>query len=121
MDSLAPSSPGAPLCIGQAKQFVRLHLGERLTTRQAAQALHLNEAYFCRLFRRLSGMTFRAYLAKVRVEAAQAALVNTHQSVGEIAFAAGDQLSLSWLSTGGQALSGFTVSTPPTITCLRSA
>jgi AraC-like DNA-binding protein len=80
-----------PPCVAEAKRFVRLHLGERLTTRQAAQALHLNESYFCRLFRRLSGMTFRAYLAKVRVEATQAALLNTHQSVGEIAYAAGFQ------------------------------
>jgi YesN/AraC family two-component response regulator len=36
-------------------------------------------------------MTFRAYLAKVRVQATQAALLNTHQSVGEIAYAAGFQ------------------------------
>ncbi len=86
-----PRLPNDPPCVAEAKQFVRLHLGERLTTRQAAKALHLNESYFCRLFRRLSGVTFHAYLAKVRVEAAQVALSNTHQSVGEIAFAAGFQ------------------------------
>jgi AraC-like DNA-binding protein len=87
----ASRSPTDPPCIAEAKQFVRLHLGERLTTRQAAQSLHLNESYFCRLFRRLSGMTFHVYLAKVRVEATQAALLNTHQSIGEIAYAAGFQ------------------------------
>ena len=87
----ASRSPNDPPCVAKAKRFVRLHLGEPLTTRQAAQAVHLNPSYFCRLFRRLSGMTFRAYLAKIRVEAAQAALLNTHQSVGEIAYAAGFQ------------------------------
>jgi YesN/AraC family two-component response regulator len=87
----ASGSPCDPPCIAEAKQFVRLHLRERLTTRRAAQALHLNEAYFCRLFRRLSGMTFHAYVARVRVEAAQSALLNTYQPISEIAATAGFQ------------------------------
>lgn len=82
---------GDPPCVAQAKQFVRLHLDEHFTTRQAAKALHLSESYFCRLFRRLTGMTFHAYVAQVRVEAVQAALRHTFQSVTEIAFAAGFQ------------------------------
>jgi len=105
----ASRSPTDPPCIAQAKQFVHLHLGERLTTRQAAQALHLSEAYFCRLFHRLSDMTFRAYMAKVRVEAAQAALLETHQSVGEIAYAAGFQ-SLSDFDRVFKARAGLTPS-----------
>lgn len=87
----ATCSSGDPPGVAEAKQFVRLHIGEHLTTRQTAQVLHLSDSYFCRLFRRLTGMTFHAYVAQVRVAAAQAALLNTHQSVSEIALAAGFQ------------------------------
>ena len=86
-----PRSPTDPPCICEAKQFVRLHLGERLTNRQAAQALHLEESYFCRLFHRLTKMTFHAYVAQARVEQARTLLLNSHQPIGQIAAAAGFQ------------------------------
>ena len=86
-----PRSPTDPPCICEAKQFVRLHLGERLTNRQAAQALHLEESYFCRLFHRLTKMTFHAYVAQARVEQARTFLQNSHQRIGQIAAAAGFQ------------------------------
>jgi AraC-like DNA-binding protein/ligand-binding sensor protein len=78
-------------CVAEAKQFVRLHLGERITTRDAAKALHLTESYFSRLFHRLTDLTFHAYVAAVRVEAAKAALADTHQRITEIAMAVGFQ------------------------------
>jgi AraC-like DNA-binding protein len=84
-------SPTDPPCICEAKQFVRLHLGERLTNRQAAQALHLEPSYFCRLFHRLTKMTFHAYVAQARVEQARTLLQNSHQRIGQIAAAAGFQ------------------------------
>jgi AraC-like DNA-binding protein/ligand-binding sensor protein len=80
-----------PPCICEAKQFVRLHLGERLTTHQAAQALHLEESYFCRLFHRLTKMTFHAYVAQARVEQARTLLRNSHERIGQIASDAGFQ------------------------------
>jgi AraC-like DNA-binding protein/ligand-binding sensor protein len=80
-----PRSPADPPCICEAKQFVRRHLGERLTTRQAAEAVHLEESYFCRLFHRLTKMTFRAYVAQARVEQARTLLLNSHQRIGQIA------------------------------------
>jgi len=86
-----PCSPTDPPCIYDAKQFVRLHLGERLTNRQAAQALHLEESYFCRLFHRLTKMTFHAYVAQARVEQARTLLRNSHLRIGQIASDAGFQ------------------------------
>jgi AraC-like DNA-binding protein len=70
---------------------VRLHLGERITTRQAAQALHLEECYFCRLFHRLTKITFREYVAQARVEQAKTLLRKIHQSIGQIASDVGFQ------------------------------
>ena len=86
-----PRSPAAPPCICEAKQFVRLHLGERLTNRQVAQAVHLEPSYFCRLFHRVTKMTFRAYVAQARVEQARTLLRNSHERIGQIASATGFQ------------------------------
>src|ERR1039458_1742560 len=86
-----PNSPKDPPCICEAKQFVRLHLRERLTNRQVAQALHLERSYFCRLFRRLTGLTFHAYVAQARVAQARTLLLNSHQPIGRIAADAGFQ------------------------------
>lgn len=86
-----PCSPADPPCIWEAKQFVRLHLGERLTNRQAAQALHLEASYFCRLFHQLTKMTFHAYVAQARVERGRTLLRNSHERIGQIASAVGFQ------------------------------
>lgn len=80
-----------PPCIDEAKQFVRLHLGERITTRDAAHAQNLTESHFCRLFHRCTGLTFHDYAASVRVEAAKAALADTYQRITDIAMAVGFQ------------------------------
>ena len=74
-----------------AKQFVREHLAEPLTTAQAAAAAGVTNSYFCRLFHQSTGQTFHDYLASLRVTAAQAALARTLQPISEIAFAVGFQ------------------------------
>ncbi len=84
-------TPKDPPCICEAKQFVRLHLGERFTNRQAARALHLEESYFCRLFHRLAKQTFHAYVAQERIAQAKSFLLSSHQPIGQIASDAGFQ------------------------------
>ncbi len=75
----------------QAEEFVQSHLHEHLTTREAAHALNLSEACFCRMFHRLTGRTFHAYVAEARIEAAKAALQTSEQTVTEVALAVGFQ------------------------------
>ena len=84
-----PDSPAGPPLVAKASQFVRQHVGEHLTTRQMAEVVHLSEAYFCRLFHRLTGLTFHAYLAQVRVNVAKGALQHSEARVNEIALATG--------------------------------
>jgi AraC-like DNA-binding protein len=98
----------APLA-AQVGAFVRQHLGEHLTTRRMASTLHLSEAYFCRRFHRLTGLTFHAYLARARVEAAKAALQEPETRINEIALAAGFQ-SASDFSRIFKAVEGVTPS-----------
>ncbi len=77
--------------VTRAKAYVQSHLSERLTTRQMAEVLHLNESYFCRHFRRFTGMTFHAYLGNARVEAAKTRLLNSLDPITDIGYVAGFQ------------------------------
>jgi AraC-like DNA-binding protein len=91
----APSLAGwrEPGLVARAREVIRRHEGGRLTTESVARALRLNPSYFCRAFRRATGLTFHTYLAKVRVEAALSALRNKEQSITAAGFAAGFQSS----------------------------
>lgn len=80
-----------PPRLAQVKAYLAQHVGERLTTAQVAKTLNLSNAYFCRLFRRMTGLTFHAYLAQVRVEAAKQQLQNTFTPITEICYGTGFQ------------------------------
>lgn len=104
-----PASLTQPPMAFQTSQFIRQHLGERLTTRQTAAAFHLSEAYFCRRFHQLTGMTFHAYVTQLRVERAKAALRTTDARVNEIALALGFQ-SASHFNRAFKLIAGMTPS-----------
>jgi len=67
--------------------------------------------YFCKVFRRETGLTFTDYLARMRVESVKTQLLVPHMYIGEAAFACGFQ-SLSQFNRvfrrfAGQAPSAF--------------
>ena len=47
--------------------------------------------YFCKLFKRATGLTFTDYVARVRVEKAKALLLERNRRVSEIAYDVGFQ------------------------------
>jgi two-component system, response regulator YesN len=72
--------------IKDALLFLDGHLGkERLTIRDAADSAHLNVAYFGRLFRKTTGMSFNEHLSRKRTEKAAELLNGTDMNVQEIA------------------------------------
>ena len=80
---------GETPCVAFAKSFAQTHLTEAVRTRDAANAAHLSEPYFCRVFKAVTGMTFSEYLARVRVEQAEQLLANSALRVTEVAEATG--------------------------------
>jgi AraC-like DNA-binding protein len=56
-----------------------------------SKALNISVFYFCKVFKKATGLTFTEYLSKVRVLKAQTLLENPHARVAEVAFAAGFQ------------------------------
>lgn len=60
-----------------------------ITSSDIAKKLHINNSYFCRLFKKHFGCPFQNYLCAYRIEKAKLYLKNTDLSVSEIAFNTG--------------------------------
>jgi AraC-like DNA-binding protein len=58
---------------------------------EVARAMHVSTFYFCKIFRKATGLTFTEYLGRVRVERAKNLLLNPHLRVSEIAYTVGIQ------------------------------
>lgn len=70
-------------------QYIRQHYASSLTIAVMAEQFHMSEKYFSRYFRIATGQNFTAYLNTVRIEKAQSMLLETDETVLEIAFACG--------------------------------
>lgn len=77
--------------IARARLFITEHQGEDLSLGQVAQAVNMSAFYFCKTFKKATGMTFTDYLARVRVEKVKNLLLNPHKRVSEAAYEAGFQ------------------------------
>ena len=87
MTSEQPDSP----VILKAKRYIAEHLDEELTLGQVARAVNTSTFYFCKLFRRATGLHFLDYVARARVEKVKTSLLNSHTRISEAAYAAGFQ------------------------------
>lgn len=72
-----------------AKEFVQAHADEELTLAQVAQHARVSSFYFCKLFKKTTGMTFSEYVARVRIEKAKKLLLDPLARISEIVYAAG--------------------------------
>ena len=78
--------------IGISKQlllYIRQHANEKLTLPAVAEKCWYNPTYFSRLFKEHTGMTFTAYLNKIRIENATALLRSTDMRIEDICFTVG--------------------------------
>lgn len=78
-----------PPQITRARQYIEAHCTEELPLGKVAQAVNMSSFYFCKMFRKATGVTFTDYLSRVRVEKAKSLLLNPNARVSEIAFDAG--------------------------------
>lgn len=77
--------------ISRARTFITDHQSEDLSLGQVAAAVNMSAFYFCKTFKKATGMTFTDYLARVRVEKVKNLLLNPHKRVSEAAYEAGFQ------------------------------
>lgn len=77
--------------IQRAREFIKDHLTEPLDLKLVAESANLSSCYFCKKFKESTGLTFTAYVARTRVEAAKEMLLNPQVRVSEVAFEVGFQ------------------------------
>lgn len=80
-----------PPVITRAKQFIAEHQGEDLSLGQVAKAVNTSTFYFCKMFKKATGVNFTDYLSRVRIEKAKNLLLNPNLRISEIAYEVGFQ------------------------------
>jgi AraC-like DNA-binding protein/ligand-binding sensor protein len=80
-----------PPMIRRARAYIAGHYGDPVDLDEIARVMHVSTFYFCKMFRKTTGLTFTDYLGRVRVEKAKNLLLNPHLRVSEIAYAVGFQ------------------------------
>jgi AraC-like DNA-binding protein len=77
--------------IQRAKDLIESRQQEDLSVGDVAKMLNISVFYFCKVFRKATGLTFTEYLAQVRVAKARNLLQNPHVRISEVAFEVGFQ------------------------------
>ena len=77
--------------IRRARAYIHANQGDPIDLAKVAQAMHVSVFYFCKLFKKATGLTFTEYLGRVRVEKAKQLLLNPHLRISEIAYDVGFQ------------------------------
>ena len=80
-----------PVMITQAKRFIADHYAEEISLRQVARVVNVSFYYFCKRFRRVTGLSFTQFVSRTRIEKAKSLLLNPNLRVSEIAYAIGFQ------------------------------
>jgi AraC-like DNA-binding protein len=80
-----------PANMACARQFIEKHQAEPLSLGRVAHAANISRHYFCKMFKKATGISFIDYLSRVRVEKSKALLLNPNSRISEAAFACGFQ------------------------------
>jgi AraC-like DNA-binding protein len=77
--------------VARARVYIADRYADELSLGEVAQSVNMSAFYFCKTFKKATGMTFTEYLARVRVEKVRNLLLNPHKRVSEAAYEAGFQ------------------------------
>jgi AraC-like DNA-binding protein len=77
--------------ITRAKEFIQQHQSEELSLGLVAKAVNTSTFYFCKLFKKATGVNFTEYVSRVRIEKAKNLLLNPNLRISEIAYEVGFQ------------------------------
>lgn len=77
--------------VTRARAFIAERHHEEISLSEVARVVNMSSFYFCKSFKRATGMTFTDYLARVRIEKVKNLLLNPHKRISEAAYEAGFQ------------------------------
>lgn len=80
-----------PPLITRAKEYIQGHQTEELSLGQVAKAVNTSTFYFCKMFKKVTGLNFTDYVSRVRIEKAKNLLLNPNLRISEIAYEVGFQ------------------------------
>jgi len=90
-----------------AFSYVQSHYRERIFSTQLARAAYMSPSYFCRFFKKTTGMTPTDYIHRIRVDRAKTLLLQTDMPVTQVAYEVGFA-SHSYFDSIFRRLTGFT-------------
>jgi AraC-like DNA-binding protein len=77
--------------VARAKAYVQEHQTEEFSLDEVAKSLHISPFYFCKVFKKGTGLTFTDYVSRVRIEKGKNLLLNPRYRISEIAYEIGFQ------------------------------
>ena len=80
-----------PPVITKARAYIQEHQTEEIKLGQVAKAVNMSSYYFCKMFKKVTGINFTDYVARIRIEKSKNLLLNPNLRVSEIAFEVGFQ------------------------------
>jgi len=80
-----------PAMVSRAKEFIEDHQAEDLSLTDVARAVNASTFYFCKIFKKSTGINFTDYVSRVRIEKAKNLALNPNLRISEIAFEVGFQ------------------------------
>lgn len=80
-----------PLAVARAKKFIAQNQSGAICLATVAKSVNTSTFYFCKLFKRATGLTFTDYVARVRIEKAKTLLLDSNRRVSEVAYEVGFQ------------------------------
>lgn len=89
LDNLKYIDDGSNRLVREVSRYVMQYFPENISLSKAGAALDVNPEYLSTQFRQVTGMTFREYLNRVRIEEARRLIVHTDYTILEIAIACG--------------------------------
>ena len=85
------SANSEPATVTRARQFIAQNQDGAICLATVAKAVNTSTFYFCKLFKKSTGVTFTDYLARLRIEKAKTLLLKPDLRVSEIAYEVGFQ------------------------------
>ena len=80
-----------PPVITKARAYIQDHQTEEIKLGQVAKAVNMSSFYFCKMFKKVTGINFTDYVARIRIEKSKNLLLNPNLRISEIAFEVGFQ------------------------------
>jgi AraC-like DNA-binding protein len=80
-----------PMMIKRAKEYIAQHQTDNISLGEVAKASNVSTFYFCKMFKKITGLNFTEFLSRSRIEKAKNLLLNPNLRISEIAYEVGFQ------------------------------